>query len=180
MQDIKFTTKEIENIYKGKILDLDVCTIELSDGKILKREVVKHSGAVVIVPVLDNGDIILINQFRYPTNGFIWEFPAGTLDKNENPADCARRELREEIGYEAGSIKELLSFYTTPGFSTEYMYLFLASNLTETERQLEEDECLESKIFPRREIEAMIKKKEIVDSKTILSFLYYSYVYLKN
>ncbi|MEK7280047.1 MAG: NUDIX hydrolase, partial [Nitrospirota bacterium] len=105
-----------KNIYKGRIVDLNIEQVKLPNGKHIELEVIHHPGASAIVPLRDNGQVVLIKQFRYAAGGFIYEIPAGRLNKGEDPAACAARELEEEIGYKAGRLEKLITILTTPGF----------------------------------------------------------------
>jgi ADP-ribose pyrophosphatase len=158
-------------VYRGRAVELAVDRVRLPNGKIIEREIIFHPGSAVMIPLLGPDKVILIRQFRYSTGGFIWEFPAGTACPGEEAALCAGRELEEEIGYRAGSLRRLLTFYPTPGVSNEIMHLFLAQKLVRTRRKLEEDEILQSRAFSRRQIGSMIRRGKIIDGKTILGFL---------
>lgn len=157
-------------IYRGRAVQLAVDRVELPNGTVMSREIIHHPGAAVMIPLLDKNTILLIRQFRYSAARFIWEFPAGTASPGEAPLRCARRELEEETGYKARSWKKLLTFYPTPGVSTEVMHLYLAWNLKKTQAHPEEDEILELKTFRVTEIDRMIRAGQIIDGKTILGF----------
>lgn len=172
MKKAGFKRLKSRHVFKGRIIDVYSDQLRHADGKIITRELVKHSGAVVMIPMLDPETLILVSQFRYPARKYIWEFPAGTLEKKESPLSCARRELREETGYRAAKWKKLLSFYTAPGFCDEYMHLFLARDLTPALGQLDEDEYLTPAVFKISAVDRMIKKGDIVDAKTILAFYF--------
>jgi ADP-ribose pyrophosphatase len=155
-------------IFRGKVIDLKVDEIEYDSGNKGVREVAIHPGGAVIIPIKDNGKIIMIRQFRYPLQKIILEFPAGKLDKNEDPLKCALRELEEETGYKSNNIKKLGSIYTTPGFCTEILYVFAAKELIEGNHNREEGEYgMEVLDYSLDEIDAMIKSGELKDSKSI-------------
>lgn len=154
-------------------MDLAVDLLRLPNGKIIEREIFHHPGSAVIIPKLGPDALLLIRQYRYSAGGFIWEFPAGTLKRGESPLHCARRELEEETGFVARSFRKLLTFYPTPGVSTEIMQLYLAERLCPTQSRLEEDEILETRVFRIREVEKMIESGKILDGKTILGFLHW-------
>jgi ADP-ribose pyrophosphatase len=138
------------------------------------REVAEHSGGAVIVPVFDDGRVILIRQHRYPLGEFIWELPAGKLERNEDPLVCAKRELMEETGYSAGRWEKLNAIFTTPGFCTEVLHIFLARGLTgdPSARELEEgEETMTMEVKPLNEAGAMIDRGEIRDGKSICGIL---------
>jgi ADP-ribose pyrophosphatase len=159
-----------EKKYVGKVFDLIVDEIEYPSGNKSIREVASHPGGAVVVAVLPNNDLVLVRQFRYPVQDFIYELPAGKLNPGEDPADCARRELEEETGYLAGLWKPLASIFTTPGFCNERLHLFLATDLRKSEKgqQLEEGEAtLTVETFPLHRVINMIETGKIDDAKTI-------------
>lgn len=163
-----------EKKYAGKIIDLIVDEIEYPSGNRSVREVASHPGGAVVVPILPGNDVILVRQFRYPIEEFIYELPAGKLNPGEDPAACARRELQEETGYAAGQLQLLTTIYTTPGFCNERLHIFLATDLRPSERgqQLEEGEAsLTLEIVSLRRSMEMIERREIVDGKTICGIL---------
>ncbi len=162
-----------EEIYRGKIVDLDVDTVRLPSGRTVIREVVKHPGGVVAVPVLEDGKLLLIRQFRYPLQRYIFEFPAGKLDSGQSPLATVRRELEEETGFQAASMREEFSFYTSPGICNEVIHLFLATGLTEVTQHLEEGEHITVESRSLDECLQMVKSGEINDGKTILGILWY-------
>lgn len=162
-----------QEVYKGKIVTLHVDTIRQASGSTTVREVVLHPGGVTAIPVLEDGRILLIRQFRYPVGKFILELPAGKLDSGQTPADTVARELEEEIGYSAGSLTHESTFYTTPGFSNESIHFFIARNLTPTTQSLEEGEHITVEAYTLPECLEMIKNGEIRDGKTILGILWY-------
>lgn len=160
-------------IYAGKILNLRVDEVMLEDGKVAKREIVEHRGAVVIVPVLNDGRIVMVRQYRYAAGEEVLELPAGTLEEGESPINCARRELLEETGYKAEEIKELISFYSSPGFCDEKIHLFLARDLREGEQKLESDERVKVEVYSIEELREKIKTGNLKDAKSIAGILYY-------
>ncbi len=170
MVDKELFEEQIESkeIFKGKILSLYYDKVRLPNDNIATREKVVHPGAVAVAPINKKGELILVEQFRYPPHKVILEIPAGKLDKGEKPKKCAVRELKEEIGAEKANIIKLASFYTTPGFSNELLHLFLAINFGMKENNLDEDEFLKIKKIPLEEAEEMIKTGEIQDAKTII------------
>jgi ADP-ribose pyrophosphatase len=155
-------------LFKGKVFDLKVDEIEYNSGNRGIREVAVHPGGAVVVPVKDDGKIILVNQFRYPFQQKILELPAGKLELNEDPFICAVRELEEETGFKAGKVDKLGHIYTTPGFCTEILHIYLAKELIPGKHKREEGEHgMEVFEFSLDEIKEKIRKNEIVDSKTI-------------
>jgi ADP-ribose pyrophosphatase len=157
---------------KGNVVLFEVFEEEIGKAKI-KRDVVKFPKTVGILPLIGKDKIVLIRQFRFPINKEIWEIPAGKLDRGEKPEIGAKRELKEETGYEAKNLKKIGEFYLAPGYSTEYMYLFLAQGLKRGEQSLDKGEKIkEVKIFSRNEVLKMIKLRKIVDAKTILALFF--------
>lgn len=174
----KFSDKELdeirisgEEIYDGVLLHVKKDKVKLPDGKESAREYIRHPGAVAVVPVLDDGRIVLVKQCRYPLNTVMWEIPAGKLDHGaEDLEDCAKRELSEETGYEAKEWKFLCSIATTPGFSDEIIHLFEARGLTLHAQHTDEDEFIGVQAFTWEEINTMICRGELFDAKSICAF----------
>ena len=162
---------ESRSVYKGKILDLKVDTVVLPDGARTEREVVAHPGAVAVVSVTDDNEIVLIRQFRYPVDEVLWEIPAGKLEPEEDPLECAKRELSEETGFGAEEWQNMSVFYTTPGFSDEIMYLYSARGLYKDIREADSDEFIEVHKIPMDDVLEQIKSGVIKDAKTIIGVL---------
>jgi ADP-ribose pyrophosphatase len=154
-------------IHKGKIFSLWGGQVELDNGEVTVREYIRHSGGVGIVPVID-GNVVLIRQFRISIERELIELPAGRLEPNENPMECAARELEEEIGYRAGKLIRLSSYFASVGNSNERMYLYLANDLEKTERHLEDDERIREVVLPIEQIKEKLANQEFEDSKTII------------
>ena len=160
-------------LYKGKVFDHQVDEIEYESGNKGIREIAIHPGGAVIVPIKDDGKIILVNQFRYPFQKTLIELPAGKLDKDEDPLVCATRELEEETGYKAKEIKKLGEIYTAPGYCTEILHIYSAKGLVAGNHNREEGEHgMEILELTINEIEEMIIKGEIKDAKTIAGIHY--------
>jgi ADP-ribose pyrophosphatase len=164
-------------IYTGKVVNLDIDEVRFPNGKVGELEIIRHSGASAVIPFLsdpggDDPTILLIRQYRYAADGFIYEIPAGRLEPGEPPEACAMRELREETGCTAAKIEHLYTFYTTPGFTDEKIHLFVATDLASGESELESDEFVE--VVPTQMSAALklIKDGTINDAKTALSILY--------
>ena len=171
---VNFKVKKSEIIFKGRVFDLQVDEIEYDSGNKAVREVALHPGGAVIVPVKEDGKIIMVKQFRYPFQKFMLELPAGKLEKDEDPKDCAERELTEETGYSAKSINKLGAIATTPGFCSEVLHIYLAENLTPGNHNREEGEYgMETYEFSLDEIEEKIKHGDIIDSKSICGVHFY-------
>lgn len=162
-------------IYSGKILNLRVDEVELEDGKNAKREIVEHRGAVVIIPVLEDGKIVMVKQYRYAVGKELLELPAGTMEKGEDPLTCAKRELLEETGYEAEKLERLITCYSSPGFCDEELHLFLATDLKDGVQNPDVDEKIKVEIYEVEKLKVMIKQGSIMDAKTIAGILYYLY-----
>lgn len=157
---------------KGNVILFEVFEERIGKMKV-KRDVVNFPKTVGVLPLVGKNKFILIKQFRFPIKKEIWEIPAGILEKGEKPEIGAKRELKEETGYEANELKKIGEIFLTPGYSTEYMYLFLAKGLKKGEQKLDEGEMIkEVKIFSKKEILKMIKNQEIVDGKTILALFF--------
>ena len=168
-----------EIVYKGRIIDVYKDTVTLPNGNTIALDLVKHPGAVAIVPILDDGRVVMIRQYRYAAGGYIYEIPAGKLEPNEDPFTCAKRELLEEIGYKTKDLKKLTAILTTPGFSNEKIHLYLATGLTKDKTDHQKDEVIEVVYFNKNEVENMITCGEIVDAKTIVG-LYTAFNSLKS
>jgi ADP-ribose pyrophosphatase len=166
-----------EQKYRGNIISLRVGDVRLDDGNIAKREVVEHSGGVAIVPVRAD-TVVLIKQFRISIEREISELPAGRLEDQESPTECASRELEEELGYYAGELVPIASYYSSVGFTNERMHIFLGLDLQETEKKPEWDEQIQPIEIPIRDIEAKLLNGEFEDSKTIIG-LYGLLSYIK-
>ncbi|MCF6465889.1 NUDIX hydrolase [Clostridium sp. Cult2] len=165
-------TMKSDKIYEGKIVNLRIDTVELPDKKYSKREIVEHPGSVGIVPITEDGSIILVEQFRKPVEKPLLEIPAGKIEINEEPKETAYRELIEETGYIANNMEYIFEFYTSPGFSTEKIYLFLATGLQPGEKNPDENEYIEIKKIKIDNLIKMINRGEINDSKTIISIFF--------
>jgi ADP-ribose pyrophosphatase len=164
-------------VHTGRIITLDIDTVRFPDGSSGELEMIRHPGASAIVPVLgslDGGDpdILLIRQYRYAADGYLYEIPAGRLDPGESPADCAARELVEETGYTAATIQPLTTILTTPGFTDERIHLFVASELTVGEARPEADEFMTVEIHRLSQAVELIRRGELTDGKSALALLY--------
>lgn len=137
------------------------------------KEIIKHPGAVVIIPILDDGKIVMIKNERFVVNKTLWELPAGTIEKNEDPLHTAKREVIEETGYASENVEYLFSFYSTPGICDEIMHIYTAKSLTFVGQQLEETEKITVHSLSLQKLIEMIYNHVIEDGKTIASLLYY-------
>lgn len=163
-------------VYTGRVVSLDVDSVRFPNGSEGDLEMIRHSGASAIVPLLESphgeASVILIRQYRYAADGFVYEVPAGRLDEGETPDACAYRELKEETGYTAKTMTLLTTIFTTPGFTDERIHLFLATGLIAGEPSLESDEVLNIHPVPIREALEMIRSGAIQDGKTISALLF--------
>ncbi len=162
---------EITSLYNGKIFNVALEKVTLPNGVIKDREVVRHPGAAAMVPLLDDGNVVLIKQYRHAVTNYLWEIPAGTLEPDEEPMACAERELVEETGYEATNFDKLTEILPAPGYTDEHIHIFLATGLTLAEQRLEDDEVLTVRPTPFDKAIEMIKAGEIQDAKTIVGLL---------
>ena len=164
-------TRKVREIYRGKILNVFLETIVLPNGKTKDREVVRHSGAAAMVPILDGGQVVLVKQYRHAVDGYLWEIPAGTLEHGESFVACAKRELVEEIGYQAEHLELLHEIFPAPGYTDERIQIFLATGLTADRQNLDDDEVLEVKSIAFDQALDMIVSGDIRDAKTITGLL---------
>ncbi|HTX54003.1 MAG TPA: GNAT family N-acetyltransferase [Candidatus Baltobacteraceae bacterium] len=155
-------------IYDGRVVKLNIERVTLPNGSTIELEMIRHPGAAAVVPLTANGDVILVRQYRHAAAGYLYELPAGKLDPGESPLACAARELEEEVGYRAATLVPLLNVYTTPGFTDEVIYLFLATGLTPSSQRLECDEVLDVVQMPFDEAIARIRDGSIRDAKTVV------------
>ena len=153
--------------YEGRILNLRVDQVEFPDGKSTIREIVEHRGAAAIVPVLEGNRVVLVRQFRYAAGSDLLEIPAGTLEIDEAPEDCAKRELEEETGYTCCEIRKILECYIAPGYSTEKIHFYLARGLEPSMMRPEFDEHIRIEITPFSQAFEKIRSGDIHDAKTI-------------
>lgn len=160
-------------IYRGRIINLRVDNVRLLNGSKTMREVVEHAPAVGVIAEAENGDLFLVKQYRYPAGEFLLEIPAGLIEEGEKPAETARRELQEEVGFDPIQLEEVMRFYTSPGFSNEMIVVFHAKELVPSLRECDPDEFLEVVRVPRSELWIAIESGKIKDSKTIASVLWY-------
>jgi ADP-ribose pyrophosphatase len=160
-----------ESIYSGRIISLIKDTIVLHSGHTVIREKIIHPGSVGILPVLEDGRLVLIEQFRYVVGSSLLEIPAGTIEEGESPEECAARELQEETGYRAGKLTPISAFYLTPGYSSEFMWLFKATELEVGEMKPMLDESIEVRKISLGEALQLIKSGGIRDVKTICAIL---------
>ena len=166
-----------KRIHSGRVINLDVDAVRFPDGSTGELEIVRHPGAAAVVPFAsdprgDDPTVLLIQQYRYATNGSLLEIPAGRLDPGEDPEGCGRRELLEEVGVTAGRLERLTTIWTTPGFTDERIHLFWASELSAGKHAREPDEFIEVIPKPLSEALQLVRSGVITDAKTALSLLF--------
>lgn len=171
---MNYTEKTIasKEIYHGKIINLRLDDVELPNGKSAKREVVEHPGGVAVVAITPDEEVLLVKQFRKPCEEELWEIPAGKLERGEDPAKAALRELEEETGFKAEKVEKLLSFYTSPGFADEMLHIYLADQLVPTVQSPDEDEFLSVHRKSWTEIREMLAQNELRDAKSVAGLLF--------
>lgn len=178
---MNFKVKKSDIIFKGFVFDIKVDQIEYNSGNEGIREVILHNGGAVVLPITKDGKVVLVKQYRYPFDEFMYELPAGKLEKNEDPKKCATRELTEETGYTSDKVSFLGKIYTSPGFCDEILYIYLAENLVAGDHDREEGEDgMEVFELTIEEIDKMMAEGKIVDGKTISGLYFYKNRMLNN
>ncbi|TRM12633.1 NUDIX hydrolase [Lentibacillus cibarius] len=174
MKEFEEKTIRTEHIYDGKIVKLQVDDVRLPDGKTSKRELIRHAGAVGVIPITKDNKIVLVRQYRKPLEKALVEIPAGKLEDGEDPRVTALRELEEETGYRADSLQFVTSFYTSPGFADEVMYLYLTKNIEPVDdaAAADEDEFVERVELTLEEAKQYVNEQKIHDAKTNYAILY--------
>jgi ADP-ribose pyrophosphatase len=174
--DPKLVEKRVKKVtvYKGRMVDFCCDEITLPNGEKATREYMDHPGAVGVVPVLPNGDIVLVRQYRYPVDEVTLELPAGKLDKGENALECVQRELAEETGYTAGAVTPLLDYWPTPAFANEVLHMFVAEDLKPGELHPDDDEFIEKVEMKLDDALALCRDGHIRDSKTLIALMAYA------
>jgi ADP-ribose pyrophosphatase len=169
--------KSREVLLSNSLFQVARLTFEGPNGNEIVRDVIEHRGAAVILPLLDDGRVILIRNMRRTVGKVLWELPAGTLEPGEAPEVCAAREVEEETGYRAGTLEPLTAFYASPGILDERMHGFIATDLTPSTQNLDADEEIQVFPIPQWQIRDMIKDGHIEDGKTIALLLYWMHMY---
>lgn len=163
-----------DEVHRGRVVNLRVDTIEVSNGTNVRREVVEHPGAVVIVPIDTEGHILWIRQYRYAVDQVLLELPAGTLERGEDPQACARREVAEETGFEASTLEALGRYFSAPGFCTELLHAFAATGLTPaTDAHQDDDEDIEVVPLTMEESLARVDAGDVIDAKSLAGLFLY-------
>ncbi len=165
-------TLESKYTYRGRVVTLRIDKVKLPTGLITSREVIEHPGAVGIVALTGEKEVVLIRQFRQATGEVLWEIPAGKLEEGEDTRECAVRELKEETGFTAEYWQEITSFYTSPGFTDEVLHLYFARGLKAGEQCLDPGEFINIHLIPLSEALSKVKQGEIHDAKTIVGLLW--------
>jgi ADP-ribose pyrophosphatase len=171
------TQLSTRRIYSGRVLNLDIDTVRFPNGSTGELEIIRHPGAAAVLPFLseptgEDPQILLLKQYRYAAEDFLYEIPAGRLDPGEKPIDCATRELKEETGCEAARMEHLYTFYTTPGFIDERIHAFMAVGLSRGQSRTETDEFITVETMTLSNALGLIEKGDIKDAKTALTILY--------
>ncbi len=162
-----------KTIYQGKVFDVQLDTVRLPDDKKVTREFVVHKQAVAILPIREDGTIVLVRQYRHCTKEALLEIPAGSIDDDEKPEEALQRELSEETGFIASSFSKLCAVYTTPGFTNEFTHFYVATGLIPEKRKGDDDEFIEVVMLPAPELQVMIRDGRIKDAKTVLAVCAY-------
>ena len=165
------TITQSTEIFKGRIVHLQVHDVRLANGMMSKREVIHHSGAVAVAVTDNKNNVLLVQQFRLPAGKVMWEIPAGTLEPDEEPQACAIRELQEETGYKPVSLIDMGGIHPAPGYTTEFIHIYWAREVIESALEMDEDEFVEADWKPIADVLDMIASGEITDSKTITAIL---------
>ena len=160
-----------EKIYSGRVVGLSLLDVTLPNGETGKRELIKHPGAVAIVALDEHGNVLLVKQYRIAADRIMREIPAGTLKPDEDPFLCAERELQEETGYKPGKLERIGGIYPAPGYTTEYIHLFIATDLSESRLAMDDDEFIEVERLPLADAIALVDSGEIADAKSVAGLL---------
>ena len=168
---LREATVQTETVFRGKILNLRVDQVRMPSGRIATREIAEHSDSVCVVPIDEQGNVVLVRQYRKPAEIDLLEVPAGGIEDGETPEEAVLRELQEEIGFTAGNLQLLSSFWVAPGWSTEYMHAYLATELRQARLSPDVDENILVVRLPLERVEESIASGEIQDAKSIASLL---------
>lgn len=160
-----------ETAYAGRLFNVSLDTIEMDGGVVAYRETIRHPGAVCMVPVDEHGNLLLVTQYRHAAGRRLLEIPAGTLEPGEEPIAAVARELQEEVGHRPGRIEPLGGFFVAPGYTTEYIYLFICSDLEPARLAADDDEDIEVEVRSPQEALAAIESGEICDAKSVIGIL---------
>lgn len=175
--DLYEKTTEKDCLYSGKIINLELHRVTLPNGRITKREIVRHKECVSMLAVDDEKNVYLVEQYRKPIDSVIWEIPAGHIENGETPEQAAIRELKEEIGMTAKSVEYVNKYYTSPGFSDELIYFFVVRVAIEDKQKLDDDEFINVKKISAKEFIKLVDEQKITDEKAILAAYFYAAKY---
>lgn len=167
---MKFSTKASRFIYAGRVFNLRSDLVEYPDGRTASLDILEHGGAVVIVPQMADGSLVMIRQYRHAAGRMLLEFPAGTLEHGEDPLVCAQRELREETGFAAQTIEKIGGFFLAPGYSTEYLHIYFATGLEASPLPKDTDEWLDVETITIDSLKALIKEGGLEDAKSLAAY----------
>ncbi|GMA52454.1 ADP-ribose diphosphatase [Alicyclobacillus contaminans] len=170
---LKERTVSTERIFSGKIVTLEKLTVMLPNGKTATREVIRHPGAVAVLAEPDPGRVVMVRQYRKALDECLLEIPAGKLEPGEQPEACAVRELREETGLEADTVEPVHTFYTSPGFADEKIWLFYTNRVAQGAQALDEDEFVDIEVLSRAEVQSLLSGGRIQDAKTLVALLWW-------
>ena len=170
-RDLTETTLESNFLYEGTILSLRKDQVQMPNGRLTVREVVEHSDSVCMVPLDTEGHVLLVRQYRKPTEAVLLEVPAGGIEEGESPEEAATRELQEEVSHVAGRLRALPGFWLAPGWCDEYMYTYLATDLQPSDKEQDYDEMVETVRVPLAQTLDLIARGEICDAKSIAALL---------
>ena len=168
---------EQRTVFSGRVIETRVDTLLMPDGRQITREVVQHPGAVAIVPIDREDNVLLVRQYRYAAGQSLLELPAGVVESGESPDDTAQRELREETGYASNNLRALGGVYSSPGFCTEFLYLYIARDLVPGRLPGDEDEDISVETIPMSRVDRLIRLGEIQDAKTVAGLLMARYLF---
>ena len=168
---MSFELLHSETLLKGRAFSIRRDTLKTPDGHETKLDIIEHGGSVIIVPVDKNGNLLFVRQYRHAAGMDLLELPAGTLEEGEDPAECAAREIREETGFAADKIEKIGDFYLAPGYSTEFMHLYLARELRYDPLEADADEFLSVETIPFAEAIQMAERGEMPDAKSLAALL---------
>ena len=164
--------RSCDRVYSGRLLEIDLVELDLPNGAACTLEIIRHPGASAVVPLRPDGTVVMIRQYREAAGGYILEVPAGKLDpEDDGPETCAHREVREEVGLAAGTLHPLGPIHTTPGFTDERIWLYVATDLSPVEQALEEDEVIEVLEMPLTRALDLVRTGAVTDSKTIIALM---------
>ena len=166
-----------ETVFSGRIIEARVDTVLMPDGKQITREVVQHPGAVAIIPIDKEDNVLLVRQYRYAAGQSLLELPAGVVEAGESPDDTAQRELQEEIGYATRDLRALGGVYSSPGFCTEFLYLYIARDLVPSKLPGDDDEDISVETIPMSRVDRLIRLGEIQDAKSVAGLLMARYLF---